>query len=314
MFRPKGFAQLVALMVASGCGDSGITAPGSTEDVRPYVTGAAAARLDAQGLFVFPTQVSPSAFQILTPERARGLAEAHVRTDGAYYEEDWEKERGAGIELAALRADPRVLYVPTPFGLMPEGYHRSYTRELGPYYLVRMVSGRELVLYVAVAAYATEVVIDATGKTQRPALGRGGEFVVHPITRDTAHYRMFTPEQAVIVAGRVTGVRVSEIPVLVQQQKPYSPTISLWKLTLERPVRVRAPQSARSLDVNEIYIDALRSSRLQIPVLNQPTSDTIFALRARPDGSVINSDPDRLLIPILGGAPTHFEPVTVESP
>ncbi|HEX8208889.1 MAG TPA: hypothetical protein VF584_01785 [Longimicrobium sp.] len=312
-FRPSKLALFVALAFASACGDAGITEPGSTEDVRPFVTGAASASVDAQGLFVFPTPVSPSALQILTPERARELAEAHVRTDGPNFEKDWEKERGAGIDLATLRADPRVLYVPTPFSLMPEGYHRSYTRELGPYYLVRMTSGREVVLYIAVAAYATEVAIDADGKTQRPALGRGGEFVVHPIARDTAQYRMFTPEQAAILAGRMTGVRVSEIPVLVQQQKPYSPTISLWRLTLERPVRVRAAQSARSLDVSEIYIDALRSSRLQIPVLNQPTSDTIFALRARPDGSLINSDPERLLIPILAGAPTHFEPVIVES-
>jgi len=312
-FRPATLALLVAVALAPACGDPGITDAGTTEDVRPHVTGAAAASLDSEGLFVFPTPVSPSALEIMTPSRARELADAHVRTAGAFFKEDWEEGRGARIDLASLRAAPRVLYVPTPYGLMPEGYHRSYTRELGPHYLVRMMSGREFILYIAVAAYATEIGIDAAGNTQRPPFGRGGEFGVHPIAPDTTHYRMFTPEQAAILAGRLTGVRVSEVPVLVQQRKPYSPTISLWKVTLERPVRVRAPQSARSLDVSEVYIGPQKAFRLQIPVLNQPTSDTIFAFRARPDGSLIDSDPDRLVIPILGGAPTHFEPVTVEA-
>jgi hypothetical protein len=314
MYRPRRLALLVALALASACGDSGITASGPNEDVRSYVTGTAAASLDAQGLFVFPTPVSPSALQIMTPERARELAEAHVRTDGSYFKQDWEEERGADIDLASLRADPRVLYVPTPFGPMPEGYHRSYTRQLGPHYLVRMMSGRDLVLYIAVAAYATEVGINAAGQTERPPIGRGGEFFTHPIRRDTTLYRMFTPEQAVILAGRMTGARVSEVPVLVRQHDPYSPTISLWRLTLERPVRVRAPKTGRNLEVSDLYVDALQASRLQIPTPAQPTSDTISAMRARADGSFIESERDRLLIPILGGAPTHFEPVTVESP
>jgi hypothetical protein len=314
IYRPRSLALLVALALAAACGDSGITDGGAVEDVRSYVMGNAAASLDGEGLFVFPAPVSPSALQILSPQRARELAEAHVRTDGAYYKADWEKGRGAPIDLASLRADPRVLYVPTPFGPMPEGYHRSYTRELGPHYLVRMMSGRELVLYISVAAYATEVGINAAGQTERPPIGRGGEFFVHPIAPDTSLYRMFTPEQAVILAGRMTGVRVTEVPTLVQQRDPYSPTISLWRLTLERPVRVRASQSARQLEVSEVYIGPEKAYRLQIPDPTQPTSDTIFALRARPDGSLINSDPDRLLIPILGGAPTHFEPVTVETP
>jgi hypothetical protein len=125
---------------------------------------------------------------------------------------------------------------------------------------------------------------------------------------------MFTPEQAVILAGRMTGVRVSEVPVLVRQHDPYSPTISLWRLTLERAVRVRAAQTGRSLDVNELYVDVMQASRLQIPTPVQPTSDTISAMRARADGSFIESERDRLLIPILGGAPTHFEPVIAETP
>jgi hypothetical protein len=313
-FRTVRVALLVALTLAAACGGSGITDAGLVQDVRPYVTGMAAASLDSEGLFVFPTPASPSALQIMTPGRARELAEAYVRTEGAYYKEDWEKWRGARIDFAGLRADPRVLYVQSPFGLMPEGYHRSYTREMGPHYLVRMMSGREWVLYIAVSAYATEVGIDPAGKIQRPPIGRGGEFGVQPISADTTYGEIFTPERATIQAGRLTGVRVSEVPVLVQQQMPYSPTISLWKLTLERPVRVRAPQSARTLDVSEVYIGPQRTLRMQIPVLNQPTSDTLFALRAGPDGGLIPSDPDRLIIPILGGAPTHFEPVIVEAP
>jgi hypothetical protein len=313
MIRHTKLALLVALTHASACGDSGITDAGATQDVRPYVTGTAAASLNSAGLFVFPIPASPSALQIMTPERARELAEAYVRSDGAFYKEDWEKWRGARIDLASLHADPRVLYVPTPFGLMPAGYHRSYTRELGPHYLVRMMSGREFVLYVAIAAYATEIEIDAAGNIQRPFIGRGGEFGVQPISSDTTYAEIFTPEQATIQAGRLTGARVSEVPVLVQQQMPYSPTISLWKVTLERPVRVRAPQSARTLNVSEVYVGPQKALRLQIPLPTQPTSDTIVAFRAGPDGGLIDSDPDRLIIPILGGAPTHFEPVIVEA-
>jgi hypothetical protein len=306
--------MLAAVLLAPACGDSGITDPGTIQDVRPYVTGTAAASLNGKGLFVFPPPASPSALQIMTPERARELAEAYVRTDGAFYKEDWEKWRGARIDLASLRADPRVLYVQSPFGLVPEGYHRSYTRELGPHYLVRMMSGREWVLYIAISAYAIEIEIDAAGKIQRPPIGRGGEFGVQPISSDTTYAQIFTPEQATILAGHLSRVRVSEVPVLVQQQMPYSPTISLWKVKLERPVRVHAAQSARTLDVSEVYIGPQKALRLQIPLPNQPTSDTILAFRAGPDGGLIGSNPDRLLIPILGGAPTQFEAVTVEVP
>jgi hypothetical protein len=303
---------LLGVMLVAACGHDGITDPEVDLDVRPYVTGAAAANLDGSGHFVFAEPVSPTPLPILSSQRARDLAAADVRTWAPLLKSDWEKRRGAPINLGGLTADSRVYYVPTPFGPVPERFHLSYRRYLGPYYLVRMVDGPTPVMLVGVSAYATDVEINAQGQTVLQPLGQGGEFIEHVLPVDTGFFRVFTPEEAVVYLARLSSRKVTKVPELVRLAMPYSPTVSLWKLTLDQPVRVRASASSRVLDVIELYVGPQNSYRLQIPRPEQPTEEVESnALLRNPDGTPVEST-ETLRVPIT--APTLFEPVTLEAP
>jgi hypothetical protein len=302
--------SLLTLACAAACDGSRITEPSPPPDVRPFVTGAAAANLDAAGLFVYADPQPPDTIPMLSSSRARELAIADVRTWAPVYRSDWEQARGSAIDVNTLSADPRVYYVPTPYGAVPDGFHRSYTREFGPHYLVRMVSRSDVVLVVSVAAYATEVTIDESGQTHRPPLGRGGEFFEFPLPADTTPFRLLSPEEAVVYVGRLTGARTKEVPQLVQLGMPYSAIASLWKLSLDRTVRVRTVDSQATRDVTELYIGPERGYRLNVAAPTQPVVHTEPAFLANPDGS--SSDKmETLTVPILDGVPTEFERVTI---
>ncbi len=133
------FARLPAaglLLIAGGCGAE-ITAPelADSADVRPYVTGAAAADLTADGLFVLPAPTAPAERPIITPERARALAASYVLSFGPSAKRDWEEVRGRPIDISRLEAEPRVFYASSPYGLFPAGYHPAFTHGYGPWYL-----------------------------------------------------------------------------------------------------------------------------------------------------------------------------------
>jgi len=306
----SGTALLLAGVLVAACGPDGITHPEPDVDIRPYVTGAAAANLDASGHFVFAEPVSPTPFAIVSSQRARELAVADVRTWAPLVKSDWEKQRGAAIDLGRITADLRVYYVPTPFGPVPERFHLSYRRNLGPYYLVRMMDGPTPVMMVGVSAYVTDVEINAQGQTVLQPLGQGGEFIEHGLPVDTGFFRVFTPEQAVVYLGRLSGRKVTEVPELVRLAMPYSPTVSLWKLTLDQPVRVRTTATSRVVDARELYVGPQNSYRLQVPRPEQPTEEVEpNALLRNPDGTPAEST-ETLRVPIE--APTSFEPVTIE--
>lgn len=301
---------LGAALLSSGCDGTRITDSGEVEDIRLHVVGAAADNLNADGYFQFPAPLSPSALPIISAERARALAEADIRTFGSQSKAEWERLHGRAINLSALKADPRVLYVPTPYALFPDGFHLSYRREYGPYYLVRLKAENTTVLLVCVSAYASEVQIDVQGFVQRPGLGRGAEFFEHAIPKDTSLVRLFTAEEAVVLVGSLTSVRVSEVPELVRRGAPLSPAAALWKLTLERPVSVRTVQGSRTLETSELYVSLETRARILIPSPVQPTSQATMALRVGPDG--VSTEMDSLSVPIIKGAPTVFEPVVLD--
>jgi hypothetical protein len=279
------FARLPAaglILLAGGCGTE-ITPPelADSADVRPYVTGAAAADLTADGLFVLPAPTAPAERPIITPERARALAAAYVFTFGPPLRRHWEEERGRTLDISHLEADSRVFYTSTPYGLFPPGYHPAFMRGYGPWYLVRMMSGSTPTLHVAVAAYASEVEIDSEGYIRRP-VETGMEFVSQGIPVDTTRLHLpgsLSPEAAVVRVGRLTGARVSEVPELLWTGLPLSPASSLWKLTLDRAVRVRATQSGRVVEVRYLYGGAEPGRRLMIPTAEQPTSVTAWPMR-----------------------------------
>lgn len=296
----------VSATVAAGC-DGGITTPAEVPDVRPYVTGAAAAALAADGTFAFPAPASPTGRAIVGPERARLLAASYVLSAGTNLVRYWEDDRGRRIDLARLQPNARVFYAATPYAPFPEGYHPAFGHAFGPYYLVRMMEGGTPAVMVAVAAYATQVEIGADGMISRPVQS-GSEFLSRGVPVDAGR-AVPTPEQAVVRVGRLTGARVQAVPELVVPGWPQGPMEALWKLTLDRTVPVRT-KGGRRLDTRHLYTGGGAGRQLMVPATDQPTHLPFLAARVSPTGESL--PPEMVNLPILPGAVTVFEEVVVQ--
>lgn len=298
-------------MLLAGCSEHGVTGPTEPVDVRPYVTGAAAANLDEEGLFRYPAPAAPSTEPMISAERARELAVSFALSFGPVLERYWKQEHGQSFDFASLQADPRVLFQTTPYELFPEGFHDAFRRMFGPYYLVRLSSGGRPRMSVAVSAYNSNVAIYPDGRLDLP-VESGGEFFAHGLPVDSSRRDVMAPllpEAAVAYVYRRTGVRVSEVPELVRMEWKWGPLGGGWKLTLERAVRVRTVSSGRTAEVRQLYLGREGGRLLFIPTAEQPTKYTT--------GALVSGNPDEWVtvdLPIHSGHPTEFEEVSIVRP
>jgi hypothetical protein len=285
--------------------DRHIAGPIAPPNLEAYVTGSAAASLDAQGRFNLAAAVAPGVRPIISAERAGELALAAVRSWGPSLSGAWNKERGEPISLSNLQVGPRTLFARTPYGAFPEGYHPAMARAYGPYYLVTLYSGAEPVLLISVAAYNEETKITARGLIERPVFS-GMEFIMQALPRDTARFRMVSPEEAVEMGGRMTGARVTTTPELVRLGMPNAPASAVWKLTLDREVPVKARSGGRR--VRELYVAPERNRRLMMAVGNGARVERTSGVVPLPSGDRI----DPVSVPIVEGEVVSFEAVVTE--
>jgi hypothetical protein len=211
-------ATLGLAAVLTGCRND--LAPTAVIDppasLRQHVTGAAAQAINANGYFDLAHPGAPSTVPILSPERAGMLARAYVKTWRDFIRGPLEKERGGPIPFDQLQPG-RVFFAQTPFGVVPDGFHPVYRNMYGPYYLVTMVNGREPVLIISVAAYATYEQIDERGYL-KPTVRGGDEFIHMAVARGErigTGFQPNYPEQAVEQVGRATGARATHVPAVV---------------------------------------------------------------------------------------------------
>ncbi|HEY7767321.1 hypothetical protein [Longimicrobium sp.] len=272
-----------------------------------YVTGEAAAGINAEGLFSLDQPATTGDHPVITPERAGELALAYVRSFGPSLKAAWEEDRGAPIDLAALQVGSQVLYAGTPYGTFPAGYHPAFQRGFGPYYLVPLTSGGKPVLLISVAAYATQTTVDRRGFIQRP-VQRGNEFVSRGLPLDTARFRLVSPEEAVAFVAKSTGARIARTPELVRVGMPYAPASAMWKLTLDREVGVGVGRNRAHARVREVYVGPERERRMMIPLPLIARSEPVPAIRAEA-GVERNQIVD---VPIREGAVVSFQPIVSE--
>jgi hypothetical protein len=245
---------------------------------------------------------------LITPEQAGEFAVAFARKWGRFYVEDWSKERGSPVDLASLSADPRIFYAETSFGRVPDGYHPAFRRAYGPWYLVTLVQGGKPALLVAVSAYNTDLKIDAHGLLVHPFFS-GNDFHAVGIAARTSTpgVRPITPEQAVEAVGRRTGARTQRTPDLYLLGKGQHPANAVWRLDLDRPVRVRVTGTARQ--VRTVY--AGQAGRYYIPSPQQPASYQGTGLRYDASGERIGTD--LLEVPAKAGGVLAFDEVTLDA-
>lgn len=307
VYQRRVAATAALLLFLSACDDPDrhIAGPIAPPNLQAYVTGSAAASLNAQGLFNLAAPVAPGARPIISAERAGELALAAVRSWGPSLNGAWNEERGEPISLSHLQVGPRTLFARTPYGAFPGGYHPASARAYGPYYLVTLYSGVDPVLLISVAAYNEDTKINERGLVERPVFS-GMEFITQALPRDTADFRMISPEEAVALAGRATGARVTTTPELVRLGMPNAPASAVWKLTLDRDVPVKARSGSRR--VRELYVAPERNRRLMIAVPSAARVEHTSGVVMLPSGQRI----DPVSVPIMAGEFVSFDAVVAE--
>jgi hypothetical protein len=298
-------AALSLALGTTGCRDEATVADPvpPIDQVLPYVAGDAARDIADDGRFDLPPAAPPSHVPIITPERAREIAMADIRSFGRFFVQSWEKKRGEPIHLESLHAEERVVFARTPYGVFPDGFHPAFRRYHGPHYLVTLSDGRNPILVAAVAAYGTDVGINEKGLFA-PRLDTGGEVEIAVLPRDTGRWDFAGPERAVERMGRRVGARVTRTPELVWMGRPYHPYWVAWKMSLDRGVAVRSTRNGRRLSTRELYVGPGR--RILVPAESQPPFIEVGGDRGD------FRRPERVQLPVLPGETGVFEEVVPE--
>ncbi|MDB4885943.1 MAG: hypothetical protein JWN79_1381 [Gemmatimonadetes bacterium] len=293
---------------------SGITDPvdplaRDAPDVRPYVSGAAAAALGPDGLFPAAEGTSPNGETIISAAQARDLAAAYIKTVGPTLREAWEAQRGAQINLAALTVSRRVEFGQTPYGLFPdEGFHPAISRLYGPFYLVTVQLGAEPVMVMGVSALATDYGVDERSDLIVPSFG-GNAFKPFVWPSSTQDFAPLGPEQTVDLAARATRAKIEAIPVLHGPERPLSPSLARWRVELDRDVLVVVPTTGRSATVRTLFVSPTSANRFQIAALDQPRE--IEATGTKFSATFENLGDFPFVLSIRPASPVRFETVRI---
>ncbi len=239
---------------ASGCDDAqSLVRPRDPSSVAAFVTGEAAANLDANGRLILSGPLDLPYPQI-TAERARELAEAFRVIHLPMIVHVMEKDRGAGINVSSLRVCGRTYYAEPSIEPLPPSVHPGLRRAYGPRWIVTLCGASGLPeVSVAVAAYSTDLGLE-NGRLIYPFEG-GGFFSAIGIPVGNLEGLPGFPETAVASVAARTGARVGKMPRLVTLPRKL-PQLSYWRLELERPVSMRSLKSGKvRADSSIFFID-----------------------------------------------------------
>lgn len=184
-----------------------------------------------------------------------------------YTNTHWDSERGKPVDYQKLAVCGSPLYASSPFERLeiddPAARAVPLQKALGPLWLVNLCgpSGPPQ-LHIAVSAYSTDLRLDASGVIEFPPVS-GGDFFPEAVPISGLSEELPSAEAAVVLSAALTGRRVAAAPELIApfyiNESPYG---SRWRITLDRPVRLRAT-SGESIETSEIFI---RRTRLAQPV------------------------------------------------
>jgi hypothetical protein len=292
--------------------------------VNAYVSAQLKEHLTPDGRFRLAPAQAPDDIPIITPDRARELARAYLRTWGPGSVQRWGWERGGTLDADAVEPSSRVYFARSPLGRVPDDlYHPAIRRMYGPMYVVAMESGDEVVALLCISAYGTDLEIDSRGLIQTPPLG-GSYFFSKAVAPNPRNPRFrfvaVSPEEAVEHVARLTGARVSEVPELVLLAG-YHPASAAWRVTLDRPVRVRrislpsAPAAAppaptpTPFEVRELYV--ANDHILTVPSRDQPPHKRISYPTG--PGTPRGVEPSKMYdLPRRGDLPILHEAVAID--
>lgn len=286
-------ACVVGSLVVSACSDE-VASPRLLEagDIRTSITPELASSLGPDGRFVLP-QPPREAYAQLSPGEATEVALAWARTFGRYVRDDLERIHGRRIEFDRLRAGSPAYYAAAVFEPVEPWVAPGIRNAFGPQYLVYLVDdGGNPVLSIAVAAFGQARV--ENGMLRLPSAG-GMEVVPDAVRSGQGFAAPLSPEQAVSIASRATGARITSVPELVMPGRGYHPHFARWRVTLELPVAARVGSRASERVTREVYVG--------------PRGELALPAQAQPDGAGAFDPPSQKSLTLVRRAtrPVSFE-------
>jgi hypothetical protein len=318
-----GSAAAIVSLLGAGCGGPGelTEPPPPPPRIQANVTGAAATALGAGGEFVLPEPQRPDE---LTGQQARTIAEAWGRTHGPMIQESLEREHGAAINFAGLRACGRALYAESPFEPLDQSVHKSLDNHFGSKWLIGLCNrhGR-LAVSLAVAARATQLRVE-DGKLH-VAHSAGNEFFAMGVPSDWDSPVGLSPERAVAQAA-VSGRRVVAVPRLIAASPAEAyPQGALWLLELDGDARLRESGTGRERVTPAVYLGvgarvgtspARAGSEAHVPSDAQPEGVTASYEQPSPGTSATGATPAPSTVTVTARRrlemPIRFERATIE--
>jgi hypothetical protein len=278
-----------------------------------YLSGAAAGALNEAGQFNLPIPVPRGPYGEITAATADRIATIFVRLYVPFQRDAVSKEHGTPVDPGSLRKCGRTFYVESAFEPLPEVVPIVFRKSYGPHWLVSFCQGATPAVSISVSAYNTDVSFIQTRDGEDLAVPRYSNFGTYELGIPL-HIGAIptTPEQAAEFVARQTGARVKEVPVLVMRAGPYFAQSSVWRIELEKPVRVRGNQVNTATDTSTVAVSF--DLNFQPLTLFREHADTSLAffpeiLEFRPDGLI---DGPVLSVPLVRrrGVPRLLEPAT----
>jgi hypothetical protein len=277
--------------------------------------------IDANSLFHFPTPKVGAGDMTLDTALVQASEYLFFGLNRSVLRGTVEGQRGAFIDFPTLVPCRRPLLARSPFQRPADSLPNPLRMQLGSSWRIPFCGSRrspELVVAVATLGnYARYNNGMSVGDTVRQDLA----FRPFGIPWEWEVEHMVTPEAAVNEVYSVTGARAAQLPELVTAsqingRQPSSPNwCPVWRIALERSVRVATAYSSRRLQLSELYVrdsqcpGLLGRTMLFTPWAEQPTSqEFIVSLRdsTSPDGFRRIAHVAKYLAPVV------FESVTIE--
>lgn len=288
---------------------------------RDAVVAALHAQIDERtGLFRFPTpNVGPDEMPLDTAS-AQAAEYLFYALNIFVIRGGVEGQRGAFIDLPTLVKCSRPTLARSVYERPPDSLPAAIRLQLGSYWMIPFCGTRRTPEVVVSGVTLGNKARYLNNKSVGDTTAQSVAFRIAGIPWEWKVEHVVTAEEGVNEAYAVTGLRAAELPEPVfanQVNGRPSGTVRcpLWRIKLERPVRMAAVFSLRRLDLSEVYVGTadcggvLGGAILLTPLAEQPVSREVVAfLRDNTQAS----GGHRVVYEARYRAPVNFESVIIE--
>lgn len=316
--QTRGKTVLVVLRRSVACLATATLIPGchATDPAAPVlralpgtVTGAAAASIGDNGLFLLPAAPSEGYPQI-TAQQARALAAVWLRSYAPLVRTQLQREHGGPLDFAHLQ-ECRIVYARTPYQPLPAEAPLALRNLVAGKFLVTFCNGITPAISVSIASSAVH--LDIQGDFIVFPREHGNEFVGYGIPRGFSGAPL-SPEHAAGVAYSRTVRRVSEVRELWLRHAFHAPQNAVWRLRLVSSIAFRSGADLPVRETSEVFVATGSNAKGQVlrglsaALGDTPETPPVLSARVAPGEAVTIQYP----LSYRPGAPQGFTALVIE--